>query len=282
MRLHIRHETIYTYDSPVQNSIQYIRLTPRNTPQQRVHDWQLTTPGEVSQMTDGFGNPVTVMTLDNAVTEISLVAEGIVDLTGKPLTKNDSPFPPQVFLRQTRLTEADQALKDFVQSYSANKRGLIRLMKDLRERVEFMPGATTVTHSASEAFGQGAGVCQDHTHIFLACCRHIGVPARYVSGYIHSANDDHVATHAWAEAWIGSNWAHLRCGQYPECGGKPYQTGGGAGLSGCSAGTGCAQRRWHGTHDHQGPGKPDRRQSVTKNRQKAQETTHTLCRISLD
>ncbi len=206
MRLHIRHETIYTYDSLVQNSIQYIRLTPRNTPQQRVHEWRLDTPGEVSQMTDGFGNPVVVMTLDHAVTDITLVAEGIVDLTGKPLTKNDSPFPPQVFLRQTRLTEADRALKDFVQPYPGNKRGLIRLMKDLRERVEFMPGATTVTHSASEAFSLGAGVCQDHTHIFLACCRHIGVPARYVSGYIHSSNDDHVATHAWAEAWIGSNW----------------------------------------------------------------------------
>lgn len=206
MRLHIRHETTYTYDSPVQNSIQYIRLVPRNTPQQRVHDWQLTTPGEVSQMTDGFGNPVTVMTLDHAVSDIILSAEGIVDLTGKPLTRNDSPFPPQVFLRQTRLTEADRALKDFVAPYSGNKRSLMRLMKDLRARVEFMPGATTVTHSASEAFALGAGVCQDHTHIFLACCRHIGVPARYVSGYIHSSDDDHVATHAWAEAWIGSNW----------------------------------------------------------------------------
>ena len=42
--------------------------------------------------------------------------------------------------------------------------------------------------------------------MFLACCRHIGVPARYVSGYIHSLNDAHVATHAWAEAWIGRNW----------------------------------------------------------------------------
>ncbi|MDK9558643.1 transglutaminase family protein [Marinobacter sp. M216] len=206
MRLTIQHETRYTYETTVQNSIQYIRLIPRNTPQQRVHDWHLHTPGETSQMMDGFGNPVTIMTLHDAVPEIVLRAEGVVDLTGKPLTRDDSPFPPQVFLRHTTLTETDEALKDFASQYSANKRSLVRLMKHLREHITFMPGATTVTHSASEAFNLGAGVCQDHTHIFLACCRHIGVPARYVSGYIHSANDDHVATHAWAEAWIGSNW----------------------------------------------------------------------------
>ncbi|AOY89189.1 hypothetical protein BKP64_13990 [Marinobacter salinus] len=206
MRLNIRHETRYTYETPVQNSIQYIRLTPRNTPQQRIHDWKLHTPGETSQMTDGFGNPVTVMTFDEAVPEIVLTAEGVVDLTGKPLTRDDSPFPPQVFLRHTVLTETDKALKKFASQYSSNKRSLVRLMKHLREHIAFMPGATTVTHTACEAFKLGAGVCQDHTHIFIACCRHIGVPARYVSGYIHSTSDDHVATHAWAEAWIGSNW----------------------------------------------------------------------------
>ncbi|MDO3721576.1 transglutaminase family protein [Marinobacter sp. chi1] len=206
MKLTIHHETRYTYESPIEDSIQYIRLTPRTTPQQRIHDWKLRTPGETSQMVDGFGNLVTVMTLTDAAPEITLVAEGVVDLTGKPLTRDDSPFPPQVFLRQTDLTDADEALKAFANEYSANKRSLVKLMTHLREHISFMPGATTVTHTAREAFELGAGVCQDHTHIFIACCRHIGVPARYVSGYIHSADDDHVATHAWAEAWIGSNW----------------------------------------------------------------------------
>ncbi|QSP95765.1 transglutaminase family protein [Marinobacter salinisoli] len=206
MRLSIRHETRYTYESPIEDSIQYIRLTPRTTPQQRIHDWKLNTPGETSQMVDGFGNLVTVMTLTNAAPEITLTAEGVVDLTGKPLTRDDSPFPPQVFLRQTDLTEADDALKAFANEYSPNKRSLIKLMNHLRDHITFTPGATTVTHTAREAFQQKEGVCQDHTHVFIACCRHIGVPARYVSGYIHAADDDHVATHAWAEAWIGSNW----------------------------------------------------------------------------
>lgn len=206
MKLHIRHDTIYRYDTPTQNSLQYLRLTPRNTPQQKVLSWELTTPGETSHMTDGFGNQVTVMTMDKPVSEITLTAEGVVDLTGKPLTRDDSPFPPQVFLRSTPLTEADADIRAFACQFSANKRSLVRMMNRILERIRFTPGVTSVTHTAAEAFAQGEGVCQDHTHIFIACCRHIGIPVRYVSGYIHTFSEDHLVTHAWAEAWLGHNW----------------------------------------------------------------------------
>ncbi|MAL97048.1 transglutaminase family protein [Hydrocarboniclastica marina] len=206
MKLHIRHDTIYNYDSPTENSLQYLRLTPRNTSQQKVLSWKLTTPGTTSQMTDGFGNLVTVMVMDKAVTEITLTAEGVVDLSGKSLTRDDSPFPPQVFLRHTALTEADSAIKAFASQFSANKRSLIRMMNRILEHIHFTPGVTSVTHTAAEAFAQKAGVCQDHTHVFISCCRHIGVPVRYVSGYIHTFSEDHLATHAWAEAWLGHNW----------------------------------------------------------------------------
>lgn len=206
MKLHVRHKTIYRYETPVTSTIQYIRLRPRNTTQQKVLEWSLEMPGETSQMTDGFGNQVTVMTLDEPVSEIILSAQGLVELTARPLARNDSPFPPQVFLRNTQLTQPDEALKDFAGRYSANKRGLMRLMTHLREEVTYRSGATTVTHTASEAFSQKEGVCQDHTHIFLACCRFLGVPVRYVSGYIHSSDDQHLETHAWAEAYLGSNW----------------------------------------------------------------------------
>ena len=66
--------------------------------------------------------------------------------------------------------------------------------------------ATLVTNTAAEAFDNKKGVCQDHTHVFIACCRYIGVPVRYVSGYIHTNSEDHLATHAWAEVWLGRNW----------------------------------------------------------------------------
>ena len=206
MKLNIRHDTTYSYDEPMHKGIQYLRLTPRNTPQQKILEWHLSAPGETSQMTDGFGNIVTVMTMDKATREITLTAEGVVDLTGKPLTKDDSPFPPEVFLRHTPLTDADKAIKAFASQFSANKRSLVRMMNRILEHIEFTPGVTTVPHTAAEAFQQKAGVCQDHTHVFISCCRHIGVPVRYVSGYIHTFSDDHLATHAWAEAWLGHNW----------------------------------------------------------------------------
>ncbi len=206
MRLNIRHHTTYTYGAQVSKSIQYIRLTPRNTPQQRILQWSLTVPGETAAMTDGFGNQVTVMTLNEPTDTIHLAAEGVVDLTGKPLTRDDSPFPPQVFLRHTPLTEPSAEIKAFARQFTGQKRSLMKLMNEVRSRIQFTPGATTVTHTAAEAFELGAGVCQDHTHVFIACCRYIGVPVRYVSGYIHSQGDDHLSTHAWAEAWVGRNW----------------------------------------------------------------------------
>lgn len=205
MKLQISHRTIYRYDSPVRDSIQYIRLRPRNTTQQRIVEWDLSTPGNTSIMTDGFGNLVTIMSLTEPVTEIVVTAQGVAELSGKPLLRDESPFPPQVFLRHTGLTEADEALRDFASGFSPNKRSLVRMMNRLREHIHFVPGATTVTHTAADVFRQGTGVCQDHTHVFIACCRHIGVPVRYVSGYI-LADGEHLATHAWAEAFIGHNW----------------------------------------------------------------------------
>lgn len=205
MKLQIRHHTIYRYETPVRDSIQYVRLRPRNTPQQRILDWELSMPGDTSIMTDGFGNLVTVMSLNEPVTEIVLTAQGVAELSRKPLLRDDSPFPPQVFLRHTGLTETDEALKDFASGFSPNKRSLVRMMNRLREHIRFMPGVTTVTHTAADVFNQGTGVCQDHTHVFIACCRHIGVPVRYVSGYI-LADGEHLATHAWAEAFLGHNW----------------------------------------------------------------------------
>lgn len=206
MKLKIRHDTHYVYESDTLSSIQYIRLTPRNTPQQRITNWRLTVPGATSQMTDGFGNIVTVMTTDKPLKEITLRAEGTVDLTGKPLTKDDSPYPPAVFLRHSPLTEASREIKDFAKGFSANKRSLIKMMNEILKRIKFKPGSTSVTHTAAEAFELQEGVCQDHTHVFIACCRYIGVPVRYVSGYIHTDSEDHLATHAWAEAYLGRNW----------------------------------------------------------------------------
>jgi transglutaminase-like putative cysteine protease len=83
-------------------------------------------------------------------------------------------------------------------------------MKRVGERIAYRTGISTVDTTAKDALTHGAGVAQDHTHVFIACCRRLGVPARYVSGYLR--NDDaalHVGrtSHSWAEAWVpGLDW----------------------------------------------------------------------------
>ena len=79
-------------------------------------------------------------------------------------------------------------------------------MHALHERIAYQPGATRVDSTAIEAFGARAGVCQDHAHAFLACVRSQGVPGRYVSGYLYTEDETHLASHAWAEAWLGDGW----------------------------------------------------------------------------
>jgi transglutaminase-like putative cysteine protease len=84
------------------------------------------------------------------------------------------------------------------------------LMARVRARIAYKTGVSTVDTTAAEALERGAGVAQDTTHVFIACCRRLGVPARYVSGYLR--NDDpelHVGrtSHSWAEAWVpGLDW----------------------------------------------------------------------------
>jgi transglutaminase-like putative cysteine protease len=91
---------------------------------------------------------------------------------------------------------------------------MVRLHSDMR----FAPGMTTSATPAGEAFSAGHGVCQDFAHIFVACARSIGVPARYAGGYfLRTDSIDQDAGHAWAEAylqgigWIAFDPAHGMC-----------------------------------------------------------------------
>jgi transglutaminase-like putative cysteine protease len=126
--------------------------------------------------------------------------------------EDPGPHPPALFLRPTRLTEARGPLGELAEQFRDGVRrdrqaGLEALMLGVRERVEYRPGITNVASAAGEAFAAGAGVCQDHAHLFIACCRRLGVPARYVSGYLGAGGDERMASHAWADAWIdGDGW----------------------------------------------------------------------------
>ena len=208
MLLSIRHETVYRYSRKVDHSVQVVRLTPRLEPGQRTLRWKLTSPGRQVEQVDAFGNIAHLVTVDEAISEIRLLAEGQVETrdTEGALPTEEGGLSPLAFLAETPLTEPDPAIRDFASGWSVESlrdpSSLIGLAAAIRAAVVWEPGATTVEHDAAEALALGRGVCQDHAHLFSSICRLHRIPARYVSGYLHTGESS-VASHAWAEAWLG-------------------------------------------------------------------------------
>lgn len=211
MKLTINHETCYRYDAPVRGSTQYLRLTPRTTPRQRVVEWRIEAPAKPMQTEDGYGNVLHVLTLDKPIHEIRIRAVGVVATTPGTEEIEVSTLSPLVFTRTTAVTSPDEALVHLAESHrrrAGTLSGLRELAAAVLRKMPFKPGETHVASSAADAFAVGSGVCQDHTHVFIACCRVLGIPARYVSGYVYSPGhaESHVASHAWAEAWVVDRW----------------------------------------------------------------------------
>lgn len=207
MKLTVSHHTCYTYASEVARSTQYIRLTPASTPHQTVYHWELELPVSASLSRDAYGNLMHVMTIDHPHDAISIAAHGMVEISGED-DPDGSTVNPLYFLRDTDLTRPDAVLHDYARGFAGTnlRETLEAMMDDLRQRMPYTPGSTQVHEAASATFGRGMGVCQDHAHVFIACCRSLGVPARYVSGYIHVDDAGHLASHAWVEAWLQERW----------------------------------------------------------------------------
>jgi len=217
MLLNIRHETRYEYEEPVRYSIQVLRLTPRADPGQRVLTWQLHAPGQRLEQLDAFGNLTQVVTTEESHRSLRIVVSGMVEVDS-----GDSPIPPGAgelsplaYLAPTPLTRPDAALRELAERHlgrhPASRQSLMNLVGGIRAAVAYQPGITDVTHSAAEALDLGAGVCQDQAHVLVACCRAARVPARYVSGYFLDEDSGEVASHAWADVWLGpeQGWLSL-------------------------------------------------------------------------
>lgn len=208
MKLSISHDTSYRYEDQVRASIQYLRLTPQQSQRQRVFSWALELPRPVRAQLDPYGNVLHVLTLDEPHDEIVIRARGQVEIDEacEYETEDASPLP---FLRVSPLTQADDALADFARQQCGSRPerdSLEQLMHALADHMVYTPGATHVESTAAQAFAGRAGVCQDHSHAFIACARSLGIPARYVSGYLLTDDSDHLASHAWVEAWVEGLW----------------------------------------------------------------------------
>lgn len=209
MRFSINHETRYDYEQVTRNSIQLLRVTPQTLAHQTVLSWRLTLPRLAEELYDGFGNYCTVLSLNEPHQQLCITAEGEVAIDDSVSKIKDDRVPAGIFLRQTTLTDCTPALYDFAAAYLSTPitpSCLEKLSAAILQRVTYTKGSTDIATTAEEAFAQQQGVCQDHAHIFIACVRAFGVPARYVSGYLHTDNDDHIASHAWAEAYFDGYW----------------------------------------------------------------------------
>ncbi len=227
MRIRIHHTTQYAYDRPITSAVQVLRMTPRPNDAQHIARWRVETDvdGRLKAGEDSLGNLTHTLYVDGPVQRLRLMVSGEVETqdTGGVLRGGVERFAPEVFLRETRLTTADGALRDYARQVAGATSDRLQLLHDLlaavHRDVTFCTDATDSASSAAQSFSQGRGVCQDLAHIFIGVARFLSIPARYVSG--HLVRDDGVveqeAAHAWAEAhvpglgWVGFDPANGAC-----------------------------------------------------------------------
>ncbi len=225
MRLTVDHVTRYSYNTPVRSVVQSHRLQPSLFAGQKVVAWEVTVEGGVkgARHRDGAGDQLQGWTIAGPVTEIRVQVQGTVetqDLSGL-LTGHRETVAPDCYLRNTLPTQADQRLMDLAQSVQAQDALALAhaMAAAVADAIAYRPGVTHAHTTAAEALALGEGVCQDHAHALIACARHRGLPARYVSGYLFSDADGqaHEAAHAWAElhvaglGWVGFDPANRCC-----------------------------------------------------------------------
>ena len=214
MLIRVEHATSYEYSEPLTATTQYLRMTPLSGRTQAVESWGLTCPGATMTMWhDQYGNLCHTLTVPKPVEHLDIKVCGLVRTrdTDGVVGTTSAELPSLLYLRETPFTALTDPIRDLAAGFKPKAEDdLIKTLHDIMlgiaDRVEYSPGNTHVFTTGAEALEQGRGVCQDHAHIFCAVCRTLGIPARYVSGYLSQGQDHeaHAASHAWAEAFIDS------------------------------------------------------------------------------
>jgi len=220
MRFSVGHITRFDFEQACGHSIHDVRLTPKPAAGQRILSWRIDGPGKRFDWTDGHGNEVTTFSVVGQHDAVEIAVAGLYEFSGGQhwLQYADAPTLPAPFwLRNTGLARHDASFDALIGGLAERAAdpaqrvaALHELMARVRGRIAYRTGVSSVDTSAAEALARGAGVAQDSAHVFIACCRRLGVPARYVSGYVR--NDDGElrvgrTSHSWAESWVpGLDW----------------------------------------------------------------------------
>jgi transglutaminase-like putative cysteine protease len=233
----IRHLTRFRYSSAVSESIMEVRMQPRSEGRQRCLTFQVTvTPRtRVQSYRDYLGNAVHHFDVPSAHRHLMIVAEATVDVAPAPallqrleadawrqldssLASGDfwEMLTPSQFAQWTDLMQKFAVELGVPLDEDARRRDPMELVADLNSAVyraiAYVPKSTRVDSPVDDALRNRQGVCQDYSHIMLALVRRMGIPCRYVSGYLfHRAGEtvrsSEGATHAWVEAYLpGQGW----------------------------------------------------------------------------
>jgi transglutaminase-like putative cysteine protease len=218
MLLHIRHETRLSYTEPVAETVFEVRMAPPSDEDQTALGYKLriTPQAPVTSYRDGFGNRVDLFNVATPYTELIIDATSYVRTHRRPIADRLAgvSWPPAEgpasieaieHLQPSPLVDRSAALEAFVAGLPAPSGPLSEVIERVTAavgaRLTYEKKATTARTPLSEALVLGRGVCQDLAHLFLGACRGLGLPSRYVSGYVHHPGE--VATHAWCQVWAG-------------------------------------------------------------------------------
>lgn len=220
MLIEVAHTTTYSYSAEIVESVMETRLEPRSDADQRVLRFELTVqpPGRVRAYEDGFRNTIHCFTVPNPHASLAVQAVSRVEtrLTNPfQLPSRELAVPDAVefwpFLQMGGPVLATAAIESLAERFRPSDdagvlESLRALMRYIYGAFEYEPEVTSVSSTVEDVLSVGKGVCQDFAHLMIAVCRAMGVPARYVSGYVVSsaggASRGDGASHAWCEAWV--------------------------------------------------------------------------------
>lgn len=217
MRLAVRHVTHYRFDPPLAHGLQRLRLTPKETHDQGIVTWTMDLSGGKLEVEydDHNNNHVALVSIGAGTSELSITCAGVVDTADRAgiVGKHSGKLPLWNFLTQSALTRPGPKLRALLARLPRDGADdplalLHALSQAVLDAVTYEIGHTDASTTAEEALGAGHGVCQDHAHIFIGAARALGIPARYVSGYLMMDDrTDQEAGHGWAEAHVdGLGW----------------------------------------------------------------------------
>ena len=229
MRLTVSHSTSYRFDPPARGVVQSLRLSPSLFDGQKVLNWSVTVADAEmgASFRDGAGDWVQTISMLGPVSELVVEVAGEVETTDLAgvVKGHKEQVPPMTYLRSTRATRPDKGLRKLADAVVAQNSGATplelahALSAAIADAIAYHPGETHAQTTAAEALALGLGVCQDHAHALIGAAIAAEMPARYVTGYLHSTDDGqaHEASHAWAEihvqdlGWVGFDPSNRCC-----------------------------------------------------------------------